>query len=361
MVWAKIVSLQRLTKYYLESKFMKYKYDIISIGDATIDTFLFIHDVEIKNIKGQKKALLNWGDKLPVDELYRTVAGNAANNAVGSSRLGLKTAFYTVLAHDTGGREIMHKMRKEKVAGDYITIDDKHGTNASTVISFEGERTILVYHEHRSYKLPKFAPSKWIYLTSMGEGFEKIHKDLIKYIDHNKVKVGFNPGTYQLRKGVTVNREILKRTEVLSLNKEEAISWVGETDDMEELCKRLRQLGPKAVAITDGRKGAYSHSDEGFFYIPEFPGPRIEATGAGDSFTSAYISALVLGKKHQQALQWGPVNAGNVVQHIGPMEGLLSRAQIETRLKKMKSWVPIEITNEATKKRVAAIVAKKID
>jgi sugar/nucleoside kinase (ribokinase family) len=155
---------------------MKYSYDMISIGDATIDTFLFIHDIEIKTIKGQKKALLNWGDKLPVDELYRTVAGNAANNAVGSARLGMKTAFYTVLAHDTGGREIMHKMKKEKVSDAYIVLDEKLGTNASTVISFQGERTILVYHQHRTYHLPAFAPSKWVYLTSLGNGFEKIHK-----------------------------------------------------------------------------------------------------------------------------------------------------------------------------------------
>ncbi len=162
---------------------MKTKYDVISIGDPTIDTFLFIHDIEIKKVGKQLKAMINWGDKLPVDELYRTVAGNAANNAVGSARLGLKTAYYTLLAWDVGGREIIHKMKKEKVATEYIMLDDKHSTNASTVISYKGERTILVYHEHRKYKLPKLAPSKWVYLTSMGTGFEKIYKDLAIYLD----------------------------------------------------------------------------------------------------------------------------------------------------------------------------------
>jgi ribokinase len=340
---------------------MKYKYDIISIGDATIDTFLFIHDIEVQTLKGQKKALISWGDKLPVDELYRTVAGNAANNAVGSKRLGLKTAFYTVLAHDAGGREITYKMRKEGVGTEYIVIDDKHGTNASTVISFEGERTILVYHEHRKYVLPRFAASRWIYLTSMGDGFQKIYKSLAKYIDQHDVKVGFNPGTFQLRKGVVANRDILKRTEVLSLNKEEAQGWVGPSDDIEELCTKLRALGPKSVVLTDGRKGAYSQSDEGFFYLPEFPGPRIEATGAGDSFTTAYIAALSYGKPHSEALRWGPVNAGSVVQKIGPMEGLLTRVQIESRLSKMKSYKVFPITDTASKEAVAKMVASKKD
>lgn len=336
--------------------------DIISIGDATIDTFLFIHDIEIKNINGKQKAILNWGDKLPVDQFYRTVAGNAANNAVGSARLGLKTAYYTVLAHDVGGREIMHKMMKEGVSQRYITLDEKHGTNASTVISFNGERTILVYHEHRDYKLPNFVHSKWVYLTSMGEGFEKIYKNLTNYVDKYQVEMGFNPGTFQLRKGPKVNEIILKRTSVLSLNVEEAQSWVGNSDrDPEELCKKLRKLGPKAIALTDGRRGAYSYSDEGFFYCPEYPGPRLEATGAGDSFTTAYMAALIHGLPHSEALRWGPVNAGSVVQKVGPQAGLLTRHEIESGLKKLKSFKVIAITDEKSKKRVAEIVAGKKD
>lgn len=341
--------------------FRKPKYDIISIGDPTIDTFLFIHDIEIKNIGGQRKAIINWADKLPVDKFYRSVAGNAANNAVGSARLGLKTAFYTVLAHDSGGREIVHKMRKEKVGVDYIVVDEKHPTNASTVISYQGERTILVYHEHRKYVLPRFAPSRWVYLTSMGVGFEKIYKDLAHYLDRYEVKLGFNPGTFQLRKGVKANRSMLERTELLSLNKEEAQSWMGKIDDPQKLCEALRKLGPKAVALTDGRKGAYSCSDEGFFYIPEFPGPRIEATGAGDSFTTAYIAALAYGKSHSEALRWGPVNAGSVVLKVGPIEGLLTKHQLEAHLSRLKKYKAIAITDKKSKAKVAALVKKKKD
>lgn len=337
------------------------KYDMISIGDPTIDTFLIIHDIEIKNINGQRKAIINWGDKLPVDKFYRSVAGNAANNAIGSSRLGLKTAYYTVLAHDSGGREIVHKMRKEKVAVDYVVVDDKHSTNASTVISYQGERTILVYHEHRKYVLPHFAPSKWVYLTSMGMGFEKIYPHLADYLDKYDAKLGFNPGTFQLRKGVKVNKSILERTSLLSLNKQEAQSWVGNINDVEELCKRLRKLGPQAVALTDGRKGAYSYSDEGFYYLPEFPGPRIEATGAGDAFTTAYIAALAYGKPHAEALRWGPVNAGSVVLKVGPIEGLLTRSQIETKLARMKKYQPVAITDKRIKAKVAKLVTKKKD
>jgi sugar/nucleoside kinase (ribokinase family) len=333
-------------------------FDIISIGDATIDTFLLIHDLEIKNINGHSKIILNWGDKLPVDKLYKTVAGNAANNAVGSARLGLKSAFYTVLAHDMGGREIVHKMEKEAVSTHYIIKNDKHSTNASFVISADGERTILVYHEHRKYHLPDFAPSNWVYLTSMGEGFEKIYPKLAKYLDTNKVKLGFNPGTFQLRRGPKFNSTMLKRTEVLSVNVEEAKAWVGNHQDPEELCRRLVKLGPKAVALTDGRKGAYSFSAEGFYYVPEFPGPRVEATGAGDAFTTAYIAALHYNFPHAEALRWGPVNAASVVAEIGPQKGLLSKTELLKRLAKTRKFQPIAIVNEKTKRHAAKLAAK---
>lgn len=343
-----------------QARTLNFMFDIISIGDATIDTFLFIHDIEIKEIDGVKKAILNWGDKLPVDKMYRTVAGNAANNAVGSSRLGLKTAYYTVLAHDVGGREILHKMKKEGVSDRYIILDDKHGTNASTVITYEGERTILVFHQHRTYKLPPLVHSQWVYLTSMGEGFEAIYKDLAKYIDRYDVKLGFNPGTFQLRAGPKANAPILERTDLLSVNVEEAQGWVGECGrDPEELCKRLAELGPRAIALTDGRKGAYSYSQEGFYYAPEYPGERLEATGAGDSFTTAYIAALFYGLPHKTALLWGPVNAGSVIQQIGPQAGLLNRGQIEKQLKKLKSFKAIAITSPEIKQKVMEIVEGK--
>lgn len=334
---------------------------MIAIGDPTIDTFLFVDDVEVKKINGQLKAIISWGDKLPVHKFARTVAGNAANAAVGASRLGLKTAFYTVLAHDTGGREIVHKMRKEKVAADYIVIDEHHPTNASTVLSHKGERTIFVYHEHRKYKLPKMASAEWVYLTSMGTGFERIYKDLARYLDKTQAKLAFNPGTFQLRKGPKFNKLMLERTTVLSVNKEEAQSWVGNSEDFEVLAKKLQKLGPETVVITDGRKGAYSYGPEGYYYISEFPGPRIEATGAGDSFTTAYVGALASGLEHKDAIRWAPVNAGNVVMKIGPQEGLLTKKQILAKLARRKNFQPIVMCDAKTKSKVAAMVGKMKD
>jgi ribokinase len=341
---------------------MKYKYDVISIGEPVIDSFLFVDDLQVKKIKGEMKAIINWGDKLPVQKFFKSVAGNASNYAIGSARLGLKAAFFCIVGDDAGGREIVHRHKKEGVSTEYIYLDKQNGTNYHTVLVHEGERTIFVYHVHRHYKVPKFAPAKWVYLSSLPQGFQKIHPPLVKYLDTTGAKLGFNPGTYQLMAGVKVNAPILKRTEVISLNVEEAQRWVGDdTQDPEILCKRIRKLGPKAVALTDGRRGAYSYSDEGFYYIPEFPGERVEATGAGDSFTTAYIAALINGKTHKEALTWGPINAGNVVKFVGPLAGLLKKNELIGKMKSIPRYKPVAIVDLKTKDEVLKMVSKKKD
>jgi sugar/nucleoside kinase (ribokinase family) len=71
-------------------------------------------------------------------------------------------------------------------------------------------------------------------------------------------------------------------------------------------------------------------------YIPMYPDPSPpkERTGAGDSFSSTFTSALALGLSVPEALMWGPVNSMNVVQYTGAQKGLLPRKKLEEYLAK---------------------------
>src|SRR3989338_11299653 len=114
--------------------------DIISIGDPTIDTILEISDATVKCRLNREDCLLciNYGEKIGVHSLYRKVAGNACNNAVGSARLGMKTAYYGVVGNDDHGEGIIKYLKKQNVADTYLKADKDHPTNASTVIGFNG-------------------------------------------------------------------------------------------------------------------------------------------------------------------------------------------------------------------------------
>ena len=98
-------------------------FDLISIGDCVIDTFIPLTDAEVE-IRHKKRILeLRYGDKIPVGPSVTMVAGNAANNAVGASRLGLKTAFYTNVGNDQDADRIKKKLKDEKIDIRYLVFN----------------------------------------------------------------------------------------------------------------------------------------------------------------------------------------------------------------------------------------------
>lgn len=321
-------------------------FDIISIGDATIDNFFLFHDATVKCMLNKEKCMIEigYGTKIPVDKYVRTVAGNAANNAVGSARLGMKTAFYTVLGDDASGHEIRKTMIKEGVDPALIHLVKHAATNISAVLSFREERTIFVYHVERKYQLPKLPSTKWIYLTSvgpLGPPVIKLHKQIEQYLTyHPEIKLGFNPGTHQLKMGMKRLLPIFKRTHILFLNKEEAELLLEKKtgSPIKELLKGLFATGAKIVVITDGPQGSYVYDGANMYHTPIFRAPIVERTGCGDSYGTAFLAAVHYKKTIPEAMRWGSINAAGVLQEIGPQKGLLTKKQVEERAKKHKEF-----------------------
>jgi sugar/nucleoside kinase (ribokinase family) len=311
-------------------------YDIISVGDATLDVFVNLQEASVLcNLqKDVCQLCLSYADKIPVEKVQRLIGGNAANNAVGSSRLGLKAAFYSIVGNDETGRNIMETVCDAKVSCEYMQIDKKQESNYSVVLNYKGERTILVYHIDRTYKMPKFKPTKWFYLTSMGKNHMDFHMELLAHIKKTGAQLAFNPGTHQLKQGLEKLKPLLAETSVLFVNKEEAQRLVGQIADMKELIIAMKRVGPKIVVITDGDKGSYVHDGVVFWKCGITKTPVVERTGAGDSFATAFLAATIQGKDITEALHWGTMNSASVITKVGPQAGLLTKPQIQAWLKK---------------------------
>ena len=310
------------------------KFDLISIGDTTYDVFLGLDEETTKvqcDSNGENcLVLMPFADKVSVNTAIKVPGvGNAANMAVGASRLGLMAGLYTILGKDMTGREALAVFKKEKVATDYVEIDKKKDTNFSAVLSYKGERTILVYHEKRNYNLPKIGPAKWVYLTSLGPGHEVMHGQIIDYIDKTKARLIFNPGTHQFKEGLEVLKPLLQKTFALVVNKEESEKLVGKNDDIKELLKLTKNTGPEIVVITDGPKGSYAFDGNSFYFQDILDTPVFERTGCGDSYSTGFLAASFLGLDVPTAMKWGTVNAAFVIQKTGAQEGLLTRVSMK--------------------------------
>ena len=323
---------------------MDKKFDLITIGDSTVDTFLRIHDATVEcDINHEEcKICVKYGSKIPVDSIGHGVAGNAANVAVACSKLGLKTAIYTNLGNDDHGENINKQLISQKVAPDYIKVNPGKSSNLSVVMSYQGERTIFVYHQDWFYHLPDLAPSTWIYLTSMAESFtnSNIMDEVCHYIDSTRAKLAFGPGTYQLKADVKRFPKILERCSILFVNHQEAKKILGidekERINMRDVLSKMLLLGPKKVIITDGEEGSYATDGQVDLKAGILPYPVVEKTGAGDSYAAGALSALFFGEDLSEAMVWGSLNAAKVVGELGAQNGLLSRDDL-VRLRKKES------------------------
>ncbi|MBX4187744.1 MAG: carbohydrate kinase family protein [Candidatus Doudnabacteria bacterium] len=320
------------------------KYEIVSIGDTTIDAFVELHEASVHcNLDHSECQLcLTYADKIPYQELTTLPAGNSTNNAVGSARLGLKNAFVSAVGADDNGRTIIEELKAEGIDTQYIHINKQSRTNFHVVLVFKGERTILIKHNKFDYNLPAKLDTNWIYFSSMGAGTEKFHKDFGSFLKKNpSIKVSFNPGTFQMRMGTRKLGEIYEHTEVLFLNREEAaLVTQQKTRDIKKLMKGMHGLGAPVSVITDGREGSYASDGKQIWFLPEFPGPRIEATGAGDAYGTAFTAAMIYGKSVEEAMIWGTINGGNVVLYVGPHKGLQTKKQMESYVKKYPKFRP---------------------
>lgn len=322
-------------------------FDFLAVGDCTHDTFVQIEEASVHCNKNTKKCEIcfSWADKIPATKITQVPGvGNAANVAVAAARMGLKTAYYTHVGDDAIGEGTTAVFKKEGIALDYIKVDKKLPSNHHVAINYGAERTIMVYHQPWKYQLPKDVAPKWIYFSSLGPHHAQLHKQIPALVKRTGAKMAFQPGTYQLRESRRVLAPILKASEVITLNKEEAqIVTKSKSQDFKKLLKGLYDLGPNYVVITDGPKGAYAYDGNEYWFAEIFPVPAKERTGAGDSFSSGFVGAIINERPISEALLWGNANSTSVTQYVGAQQGLLSVTGIKKLMKKYNKVQPVKL------------------
>ena len=323
---------------------MKKKYDLVCIGDVVMDAFIGLEEASVHCALNKEDCQLcmSFATKIPYESLMvATAVGNASNVVVGASRLGLNSAIITAVGGDHYGQEIFDHYRKEGVNSEFVKVNKSKPTNYHFVLSYQAERTILIKHEDYEYYDPRKLDAKtdWLYFSSIGPHTLPFHKKVADYLKrHPDVRMGFNPGTFQLRFDMDKMKDIYKHTYVVFVNKEEAEQILKKKPgtDIRVLFDGMHKLGPKVVCITDGPKGAYASDGVSHYFMPPYPDPKppVSRTGAGDAFSTGFLCALIYGLPVSEALRWAPIESMRVVQFFGAQAGLLSKQKLLQFLKK---------------------------
>jgi len=332
-------------------------FKIITIGGAIRDITFYTKEGRIfstpENLTAQRMLAFEYGGKINIKEAYFNFGGGAANTAACLARLGFKTAIIAAIGKDEMGKEVTAGLKKEKVDTNLIQINHKDQTGFSVILatekkdrehivfSYRGAANFLDFNQNKNNKLS----SEWFYLTSLsGPNWQQNLKSIFKFAQQKKIKIAWNPGIIQLQEGKRILTDFLKLTEILILNKDEAIELALSGVKLGKknpnylnrplyLLNILQEWGPKIVVITEGKKGAWAYDGQKIYRQKALKPKIIDTTGVGDAFGSSFVAGLISENNNiQKALKWGVINSASVTTKIGAQNGLLNRKELEKRL-----------------------------
>lgn len=324
---------------------------VICIGSSAKDLFFPTSEGDIfdtpNDILSQRKIAFELGAKYQVDDRAESLGGCATNVSVGLARLGIDVSCYTKVGDDSIGEWIVREMKKNGVSTSHVIIEERCKSDLSTIIvdTKSGERVIF-FNRDANEKLnineELLVGADWVFLSALnGKWEENMHK-IISACDNNELKIAFNPGQRNIKDNVGIILDIIKKTDILMLNKDEAIEILSsgtltfENDKANNeayLIREMAKICKGAITLTDGQRGCWFISNDKIFHAPAVISHAVDSTGAGDSFTSAFLGSFVKNISIDECVKRGIINSSNVVKYFGAIDGLLNERDILEKIK----------------------------
>lgn len=332
-------------------------FNVITIGGATRDITFVTNKCKIiktpENLMEQTLIAFEYGAKIRSEEVYFNFGGGACNTAATLAELGIKASAHCRVGNDDNRKAVVKNLKQRGVNTKLIQTDNEKQTGFSLVVvkkgSEGGDRAIFVYRgasDRLVVNEQNINKTKWIYLTSLAQDWEKDLDVICKSVRENKIKLMWNPGGYQIASGRGRLEKYLRDTEILLLNKDEAIELVqGNGEKLEYndannpavLLKIILKWGPKMAIVTDGENGAYLYNGgDHVVYSPAAKAVKIDTTGAGDAFGAAFLGGLILNDDIEIALKYGIINSASVIEKYGAQNGILKKEEVEKRMGEIK-------------------------
>lgn len=279
-----------------------FKRDVVALGTCNMDFIM-----KVPRFIGAE-------DEADVQLLLESPGGSAANFALGTSRLGLKTGIMATVGNDHFGSLITQNFQNEGVDTErLLSLDEKTGMGFIAVDP-RGERSIYtfmganahfsVHPEDVSY----IGSSKILHITG-------VYVEVLEEASKHANTLSLNPGTLLSYYGWNVLKKVIKKSDLLFLNRKELELLTGK--GLDEGAQFLIDEGVPLVILTLGRDGAAAYTDEGSIKAPTKKVEAVDTTGAGDAFAAGFISSWIRKQGLEECLKQGNQIASWCIQRLG--------------------------------------------
>ena len=286
------------------------------------------------------------GETVAGDSFHEGPGGKGANQAVGSARLGARTALVSRLGADARGDALVAALERSAVDVRHVVRDPERGTGVALIaVDTTGEKQIVTApgaNQALSEADIEAARSTIAFAKVLVAGLE--------------VPVGAVEAALRLAKAagaktildpappLPLSEELLRLVDVIRPNAAEAeeLTNVRVTDARSAAqCGRvLLTRGVGAAIISAGRAGNLVVSREEQHLLPHHEVQSVDATGAGDAFVAGMAFAFAEGRSLVDAAAYGGAAAAFSTTRLGAQAGLPRREELSALLAARLAPVP---------------------
>jgi 5-dehydro-2-deoxygluconokinase len=321
--------------------------DLVCIGRTCVDLYAEQEGAKLEDVQSFRKY----------------VGGSAANTALNTARLGVKSAMLTRVGEEQMGRFVRRTMAETGVDTSHVTFDPDHLTPyvLLAIRDIDDFPRIFAYGDAADMALeegdvdPDFiASSKALLITGTPLSRPGSRAASLKAVEAAKeaaTKVVFDLDYRPVFWGVAsheqggemfvaseevtrVYQSVLPDCDLL-IGTEEEIQIAGGSTDTDEAVRNIRELSNATIVLKVGAMGAIVFPDEipenleDGIRVPGFPVEVFNSVGAGDAFMSGFLSGWLREEPLEECLHLGNACGAIVVSRHGCSPAMPTREELE--------------------------------
>ena len=264
------------------------------------------------------------------------------------ARLGHPAGIIGGVGADDFGACVLRRLEKDGVDCRSVQRYPGHATAVAFVTYFaDGSRKFLYHIDRTPAVMTGFNGSDSMHEASffhvMGcslmanDDFREQIFRAMRAFSQQGAKVSFDPNIraelLRERALEAVVGPVLERCAVLLPGVTE-LALLSGTQDIREGARRMFERYPlEVIVLKRGKQGCTVFAREGNpLDVPAYPVDEVDPTGAGDCFDAGFLCGLLEGRPLQDCARVGAAAGALNAAAFGPMEGAITREQVERML-----------------------------
>lgn len=301
--------------------------DIGCAGILVADTFC-----------GPMQALPREGQLLTLDAMPVKAGGCAANVGIGLVKQGWSVDVAGCLGDDASANVLQSCLEEYGVNCEFVIYTKERPTSKTVILIVEGQdrRYIHVFGANEVFTC-RHIDRDWLrklkafYLGGLfgmpGIDLEELG-DILQICQDNKVVTFVDILAPESLQGFDDIKGLLPFIDYFLPNDDEAAQLTGETDPVAQI-RAFKEHGANTVVITCGKKGSVANQRNTLWTCGVYSIDSIDASGAGDAFTTGLMTAVLRGRDLPEVLAYASAIGTSATRAIGCTDGVFTSAEAE--------------------------------